>query len=56
MDDKRIVEIQGTHGMIYLGIPNRKPTEEEWDELHNTIAKAIIMDENFKAKQKKEAT
>lgn len=56
MEDKRIVEMEDEHGKIYLVIPNRKPTKEEWDELYKGIAKAIIMDEKYKAQQKKEAT
>lgn len=57
MEEYRVVEIQGKHGMIYLNIPNRKPTEEDMKELHMGIARATLMDEKFKAQQvKKEAT
>lgn len=41
----------GKHGMIYLHIPNRKPTEQDIKELHRGIARAILMDEKFKAQQ-----
>ena len=54
MEEYRVVEIQGKHGMIYLHVPNRKPTEEEMKDLHMGIARAELMDEKFKAQQVKE--
>lgn len=41
-DEYRIVEIDGKYGKICLIVPNKKPTKEEWVELHHTIAEAII--------------
>ena len=55
MEGKRIIEIQGENGMIYLGVPNRKPTEEETKELYRAVAISILNSENA-MQEKKEAT
>jgi hypothetical protein len=51
---KRVVEIEGKHGLIRLIIPNRKPTQEEWIGLHTVIAESIVSGEKEKMKKDKE--
>ncbi|MFB1098187.1 hypothetical protein [Terribacillus sp. JSM ZJ617] len=36
------VEIKGKHGDIVLGIPIKKDTQKEIDDLHKAIAEVII--------------
>lgn len=40
--DCRIIELPGKHGEIKLIVPNRKPTDEEWQILHRVIAETIV--------------
>jgi hypothetical protein len=37
----RIIEIPGKHGLIRLVVPDNKPTQEELDDLHMTVAVSI---------------
>lgn len=55
MEGKRIIEIQGENGMIYLGVPNRKPTDKEKKELYRAIAISILNTEKS-MQEEKEAT
>ncbi|MEY9091406.1 hypothetical protein [Paenibacillus sp. RC84] len=40
--EKRVtVFIQGKHGRIGLVVPENKPTEKEWHDLHQSIAEIV---------------
>lgn len=53
-DEYRVINIAGKHGIINLIIPNKEPTQEEWEELHKVIAEVLINAE--KEKMKNQAT
>jgi|UPI0005D12B92 hypothetical protein len=46
--------IQGKHGLIGIIVPSRKPTEEEWTELHRTIAEIAVKQAKEEARQQPE--
>ncbi|MBO1003135.1 hypothetical protein [Pseudogracilibacillus auburnensis] len=52
-DEYEIVEIQGKHGMIHLHVPKKEPTQEEINELYDTVAKVAL--NIYKDKKKKPA-
>lgn len=52
MEEYDVVEMQGKHGMIRLHIPKREATQEEIDELYDTVAEVAI---NIYKDKKKEA-
>jgi len=45
-----MVKIQGKHGKINLGIPEKEATQEEIDELHKTVAETIVNSSRKKEK------
>ncbi|WP_158681469.1 hypothetical protein [Microbulbifer pacificus] len=52
----RKVELQGKHGMIDLMIPDRDPTQEEIQELHDTVAKVLVNTIKHKDREKRKAS
>lgn len=56
MSEYRMVEIEGKHGIINLGIPEKEPTQEEINELHKTVAEVVVNTNKHKRKTKEKAT
>lgn len=55
MDNERIIEIPGKHGSIKLVVPENKPTLEELQSLHRTIAETMVRTSKKEQQQKEKA-
>lgn len=55
-EKERIIEIPGKHGAIRLVVPERKPTLEELQSLHRTIAETMVRTSKIEQQQKEKAT